>query len=221
MSAVTAAALVGMGVSLYSGYSQDKEKKAAEERAAGAIGGTGEITKELKARQALVDKTIAAKLAELQGQGPTTAGQQALTQFKFNMGKIGKDIQEEAPMVGEGVTGSRELSRKFQEASGIANINLQDVARKEQQIPAYLGIASQTPAWAGVGIQTNRDIANLEANKAAQAEAGSQSSYASAARGMQALAAQYAQNRTPDTSDPNALRTQRYNPVTGQWEVIR
>ena len=216
MSAVTAAAIVGMGVSLYSGYSQDQAKKQAEAQANAANGANQGISSELKAReQALVDKTLTQKLAELQGSKITPEGQQALTQFQYGMGQNDRAIQEKAPQVGEGVTGSRELTQQFRRAQGIANINLQDQANKNAQLPAYMGIAQQTPGWASFGENANTQQMRLANQRAEEANQESNSSYAAAAKGMQALAAQYAMNqpRTADTVAPGAAK---FDPYTGQ-----
>ena len=205
MSAVTAAAIVGMGVSLYSGYESNKKQKDAEAQANAANAANQGITSELKARQqALVDKTLTQKLAELQGSKITPEGQQALTQFQYGMGQNDKSIQEQAPLAGEGVTGSRELTQQFRKAQGVANINLADQANKNAEIQKYMGIAQQTPGWAAYGMDANTQAMQLANMRANQAGAESDSSYASAAKGMQALAMEYAKNhpdqpRTADT----------------------
>ena len=140
MSATTAAAVVGMGVSIYGASQSGKAGDVAQQNQMGTYGANQGIANELKTRQiGLVDKPLEAKIAELQGSKITAAGQQGLDRFNYEMSNADRAIQEQAPMAGEGVTGSRELSQQFRKAQGVAGINLQDIHKDTLVNPGATG----------------------------------------------------------------------------------
>ena len=199
MSATTAAAVVGMGVSIYGASQSGKAGDTAQAAEMGAYGANTGIANELRARQiGLVDKPLEAKIAELQGSKITAAGQQGMDRFNYEMGNADRAIQEQAPIAGEGVTGSRELSQQFRKAQGVAGINIQDKVNKNAELGNYLNLAQQTPGWAQIGANANINTGNAYQNQAMMGYGNEASSYATAAKGLSTLADMYATNH-PDT----------------------
>jgi hypothetical protein len=193
MSAATTAAIVGTGVSIYNGAKAGKAADAANAQALDAFGANQDVASALKARQSrLVDVPLSEKLAELQGTGLTHTGQAATDRFKYDMSQADRAIQEASPIVGEGVTGSRELTNQFRKATGVAEIGMRDQAQKDAELGGYLQLAAQSPAWAPVAMNANTQRGSYFSGQAADASANEASSYAAAAKGMASLADLYA-----------------------------
>ena len=216
MSATTAAAVVGMGVSIYGASQSGKAGDVAQQNQMGTYGANQGIANELKTRQiGLVDKPLEAKIAELQGSKITAAGQQGLDRFNYEMSNADRAIQEQAPMAGEGVTGSRELSQQFRKAQGVAGINLQDRVNKNAELGDYMNLAQRVPGWANLAANTNVNAGDAYERQAAANFGNENSSYATAAKGLSTLANMYATgNMTDQTKAPAAEETAPANDST-------
>lgn len=199
-SAITAAAIGTVG-SIYSGQQAGKRADQARSDASAATQNILNISDELKTRQQnLVDKPLEQKIAELQGSKITASGQQSLDRFNYDMANADRNIQEQASMAGEGVTGGRELTQQFRKASGIAGINLQDTVNKNAQLGNYMQLAQQTPGWVGVAENAYGKQASQAENQQAINMGQEQSAYGAAAKGLTSLADMYATYQSPQNS---------------------
>ena len=223
MSAAITVAAIGTASSVYSGMQAGQRADAATAAATAAYAENQKIAKELKQRQeTMVDAPLRKRLSELMSSKITPEGQQALDRYRFNMGEIEQSISEQAPLVGEGVTGSRELTQQFKNAQGVASLNLQDRIAKNAQMPTYLGIASQTPSWANIATGANTQQGSFQERQANQELASESSSYADAAKGLGNIASMYAQGYTfggtpAPTADPANLAE---GTTQGSWKVV-
>jgi len=213
MSAAITLGVVGTVGSIYSGMKAGDAAEdmlsgmnAAAARSQAFLGENKKIADELKTRQlALVDQPLARRIADVQGTGLTASGQMNLNRFNLDMSNIDRAIQEGAPLAGEGVTGSRELTQQFQKAKGLATITLQDKAAKEAELRGLMSMATPVPGWAQVATRANESLAGGASSDAARYEGQAQqlygqeaSAYGSAAQGLGNLAKMYASG-TPKT----------------------
>lgn len=210
MSAALTAGIVGTGFSVFSGLSSGSAEKRARAQAEAQYRQNQEIAGELKTRQqALVDAPLKAKIAEYSGQGLTAGGQQAMDQFKYNVGNINRQIDANAGVAGPGLTGGRMLTSAFQTAQGQAGITQQDQIMKDNQLRGYLGMAQQTPGWAQVATGSNTQMGNFYQGQAEDSQRDEMSSYAAAAQGLKGLADLYSRGYRFGTS-PNLYSTGEY-----------
>jgi len=200
-SAITISA-IGVGLSAYSANQKAKEAKPAQNAALGAYADNQAVARELKLRQeTLVDPVLKEKIAQSQGKGLTTQGQMAQDRFNAEMATADKNIQENASVAGEGVTGGRQLTQQFRRAQGLAGITLADTANKDQQLGGYLGLAQQAPAWAASQPSANTQMGAFETGLMNQANREEQSAYASAASGLQGISKAYAARYAHDNPE--------------------
>lgn len=193
MSAALTITAIGVGASVYSGVRAGQRQDAASSAAASALAANQGVAEELKKRQrSLVDIPLEQKIAELQGKKITASGQQALDRFNLDMAAADRAVQEQADLVGEGATGSRELTNRFRRAQGVAGINIQDQSRKESELGGFMQMAQQTPGWAQVATGSNTQQAAFQQGLAQTAGEQEGSAYATAARGLGGLADLYA-----------------------------
>lgn len=192
MSAALTAGIAGTGFSIINGLSSGKSADRANAQAMEAYAKNQAVAETLRERQqALVDTPLKQKIAEYQGAKVTPEGQQALNQFNDTMGTMDRQIQEQAPLAGEGVTGGRALTNQFRRAQGIAGINLQDSVNKSRGLQGYMQMAQQTPGWAQIATGANTQMGAFQQGQAQQALGEEQSSYAAAAAGLRGLADMY------------------------------
>lgn len=214
------AGIIGTGASLFSGMSQGDAAKKARADAMEMFRRNQQVAESLKTRQeAMVDRPLREKLQELQSSNLTAEGQQGLNRFNEGASQVERQINENAPQTGYGVAGARALNAKFQRASGIAGIHLDDQARKDREIGGFIGMGQQTPGWAQIAAGSNTQMGNYQANLAEQGTQASNSSYGAAAQGLTNLAMLYSmQNkRQPSTFNDDTSGTSENGADLESW----
>lgn len=183
-------ALVGVGVSAYGAIQQGKAAKKAGKQAAAQMAKNDAIAAELKARhEELVDTPLRAAMAEANAKGLSKTGKMASDKLVSQFADIRRDVMGNAEYVGEGVTGARNLSVDLNEAQALANLGLEDEAKKTDNRLKLMSFGAQTPGWAQVAVGSNRDQANAALAEQEYARRAENEGWAGAAKGMAEVAA--------------------------------
>jgi hypothetical protein len=215
MSSLIVISAVGVAASAYSANEQGKRADKANNQALAAYAANQGVASELKQRQQrLVDQPLEKRLAELNATGLTPEGQLAQDQLVNQTGLISRQIDQNAPLAGEGVTGARQLTNQFRQAQGLATLGLQDTVNKNREKTGLMEFAAQTPGWANVATGANTQVGGYEERLAGEAASAEQSDWAAAAQGMQNIGSAYAKYHAPKA--PLSIDEQARNNRSGQ-----
>ena len=191
MSAAITVGALGVGFSIFSGISsgnQAKRERALEQQ---ELQQNQQIGDELKAEEAPYQAIVKQQTGELSSKALTPEAQMAQDALKARMGGISRNINEQAPLTGQGVAGGRQLSTQFAQAQGLAGIGLEDAVNKRSALGGWVNKGLEEPAWARVKSGANQAMAGAAGQWAAQDQAESKSAYGQAASGLANLAKLY------------------------------
>jgi hypothetical protein len=191
MSSALVVGAAGTAFSIYSGISSGNQAKRERADAQAAMARNAAIADQVKKQEQPAIDAQQTLLGQLQSQNLTPQAQMAQDQLKEQMRATQAGITANAPMTGEGVAGGRALTTSFNQAQGIAGINLQDQVNKRSGILATSQALKETPGWARLATGANADQAS-SADAWAQRDAGaSASAYGNAFEGLRNLAKLY------------------------------
>ena len=212
MSAIIAATTVGTAFNIYSGITQGKAAKNAENAQAASLAANQGIASQVKLQEDQLGYTPLKKQEqEDQSLGLTPQGQMAMDRFKADMAQSNAQIAAQAPTVGSGVSGARSLTNQFRQAQGVASINLEDLAGKKSNLRSDIAMGVQTPGWSNIATGANTQQANFQGQMAQQANQRQQSAYGAAATGLLGLASAYAGMGTDTDLDTDGNPPQASN----------
>jgi hypothetical protein len=115
----------------------------------------------------------------------------AQDQLKEQMRATQAGIAGNAPLTGQGVAGGRELTTAFNQAQGIAGINLQDQVNKRAGVLQTSQALKETPGWARLATGANAEQAGASDMWARQDSMAASSAYGNAFEGLRNLAKLY------------------------------